>query len=133
MFAKIFGRKNETIPIQEVPDSPITNLQNAIDDLTEIETSFSEVINDPEIVDSWMFLKEIDLIRTLDAIVYNAKIDNKLCDVKMIISSIEKGFNNLVCTQAGCIQKAVMWHKLNNDTPAELYCREHSDLVDPFK
>ena len=126
-----FGK--ETVPVQEILNSPIKNLQDAIDELIGLETSFAKVTKDPEIVGSWMFLKEIDLIRILDATVYNAKIDNKLCDVKMIISNIRKGCDSLKCTQVDCIQKAVMLHKLSKDTPAELYCEEHSNLVDPLK
>ena len=121
---------NEAIAIQEVTDSPIKNLQDAINELTVMEASFSKVTKDPKIVGSLMFLKEVDLISVLDATVYNAKIDNKLCDVKMIISSIKKGFNNLVCTQVGCIHKAVMIHKISIDAPAELYWKEHLNLVD---
>ena len=137
MFARIFGWgketvpiEEETIPIEEVPNSPIKNLQDAIDELTGMEESFAKVTRDPDIVGSWMFLKGIDLIRVLDATVYNAKFDNKLCDVKMILSSVEYGFSQLLCTQSDCSEKAIMWHKLSNDTPAELYCEEHSNLVD---
>ena len=131
MLANIFGWGKGATSFDDVRNSPIKNLQDAINELTRMEASFTKLTKDPEIVGSWMFLKEIDLVRVLDATVYNAKIDNKLCDVKMIISSIKKGFNNLVCTQVGCIHKAVMWHKLSNDTPAELYWEKHSNLVDP--
>ena len=73
----------------------------AIDKLSEIEKSFGEVDQDQEEVKSWIFLKDIDLIMALDAIVYRAKIDNKLCDVKMIKSSVEYGFSQLKCSQSG--------------------------------
>ena len=125
--------EEETTPIEEVPNSSIKNFQDAIDELTEMEASFAKVTKDSEIVGSWMLLKGIDLIRFLDATVYNAKIDNKLCDVKMMQSSVKYGFSKLLCTQSGCSEKAIMWHKLSTDTLAELYCEEHSNLVDPLK
>ena len=106
------------------------NIQSAIDKLSEIERSFGEVVQDQEEVNNWMFLKDINLPMALDAIIYHAKIDNKLCDVKMIISSVEDGFNQLKCTQSGCSLKAIMCQKQNNDTPAKLYCEKHSHLVD---
>ena len=121
MLANIFGWGKGATSFDDVRNSPIKNLQDAINELTRIEASFAKVTKDPEIVGSLMFLKEIDLISVLDATVYNVKINNKLCDVKMIISSIKKGFNNLVCTQAGCNQKAVKRDKLNNDAQIELY------------
>ena len=122
----------ESSPVHMKSDSSnIENIENVIDKLSEIEESFGEVTKDQEEVESWMFLKSIDLTKALDAIVYRAKIDNKLCDVKMILSSVEYGFNQLMCTQSDCSEKAIMWHKRSNDTPAELYCEEHSNLVDP--
>ena len=104
----------------------------AIDKLSEIEKSFGELVQDQEEVKSWIFRKDIDLIMALDAIVYRAKIDNKLCDVKMIKSSVEYGFSQLKCSQSGWSEKAVMCHKLSNEIPAKLYCDEHSNLVDPL-
>ena len=122
----------ENSPDQLKSDSiNIENIKNAIDKLSEMEKSFGEVTKDKEEVDSWMFLKNIDLIKALDAIVYRAKIDNKLCDVKMILLSVEYGFSQLLCTQSACSEKAKMWHKHSNDIPAELYCEEHLHLVDP--
>ena len=110
----------------------IENIKNAIDKLSKIEKSFEKVTKDEEVVNNWMFLKKIDLIKALDAVVYHAKIDNKLWDVKMIISSVEYGFSQLICSQSDCPEKAIMWHKRSNDTPAVLYCEEHSNLVDPL-
>ena len=107
------------------------NIKNVIDKLSEMEKSFEKVTEDQEEVDSWMFLKNIDLTKALDAVVYRAKIDNKLCNVKVIQSSVEYGFSQLLCSQPDCSEKAIMWHKRSNDTPAELYCEEHSNLVDP--
>ena len=125
--------KNEkSSPDKQKSDSiNIENITNAIDKLSEMEKSIGEVIEDQKEVDSWMFLKNIDLTKALDAVVYRAKIDNKLCDVKMILSSVEYGFSQLFCTQPDCSEKAIMWHKSSNDTPAGLYCKEHSNLVDP--
>ena len=80
-----------------------------------------------------MFLKNIDIAMALDAIVYRAKIDSKLCDVKMITSSVEYGFNQLKCTQSCCSEKAIMCYKRSNDIPAELYWEKHSNLVDPLR
>ena len=116
---------------QKSDSTNIENIKNAIEKLSEMEKLFGEVTKEQEEVDSWIFLKNIDLTKALDAVVYRAKIDNKLCDVKMILSSVEYGFNQLLCTQSDCSAKAIMWHKLSNDTPAELYCEEHSNLVDP--
>ena len=125
-------KDEESSPVQLKSDSMnIENIKNAIDKLSEIEKSFEEETKDQEEVENWMFLKSIDLTKALDAIVYRAKIDNKLCDVKMILSSVEYGFNQLMCTQSDCSENAIMWHKRINDTPAELYCEEHSNLVDP--
>ena len=122
----------ESSPVKQKSDSiNIENIKNAIDKLSEMEKSFGEVTKDQEEVDSWMFLKSIDLIKALDAIVYRAKIDNKLWDVKMILSNVEYGFNQLLCTQSDCSEKAIMWLKRSKDTLAELYCEEHSNLVDP--
>ena len=109
----------------------IKNLKNGIDKLSEIEESFREETKDQEKVERWMFLKKIDLINVFDAVVYRAKIDNNLWDVKMILSSVEYGFNQLMCNQSDCSEKAIMWYKHKNDTPAELYCEEHSNLIDP--
>ena len=111
----------------------INNLKNVIGKLSKLEKSFGEVPKIQEEVDSWMFLKKIDLIKAFDAVVYRAKFDNKLCDVKMILSSVEYGFNKLMCIQSDCSEKAIMWYKRKNDTPAELYCEEHSNLVDPSR
>ena len=104
-------------------------LQSTIDKLSEIEKSFAEVDQDQEEVKSWMLLKDIDLTMALDAIFYRAKIDNKFCNVKTIISNVKDGFSQLKCTQSGCSEKVAMWHKLSNDIPAKLYCEEHSNLV----
>ena len=121
----------ESSPVKQKSDSiNIENITNAIDKLSEMEKSIGEVTKDQEEVDSWMFLKKIDLIMALDAIVYRAKIDNKLCDVKMILSSVEYGFRLLMCTQSDCSENAIMWYKSKNDTPAELYCEEHSNFID---
>ena len=69
----------ESSPVKQKSDSiNIENIKNAIDKLSEMEKSIGEVTEDQEEVDSWMFLKSIDLIKALDAIVYRAKIDNKL-------------------------------------------------------
>ena len=108
----------------EKDQKPLTNkedLQSAIDQLSEIEKSFGEVDQDQKEVKSWMFLKDIDFIMALDAIVYQAKINNNLCDVKKIISSVEYGFNQLKCTQSYCSEKGIMCHKRNNDISAEIY------------
>ena len=56
----------------------------------------------------------------IDAVVYRAKIDNRLCEVKMTISSVEYGFGQLERTQTGCSQKAIMCHRQSNDILAEL-------------
>ena len=106
-------------------------LLSTIDKLSEIEKSFAEVDQDQNEVKSWMLLKDIDLTMALDAIVYRAKIDNKFCDVKKVILNLENGFSQLKCTQSGCSEKAVMWHKLSNDIPAKLYCEKHSNLIVP--
>ena len=99
----------ESSPVKQKSDSiNIENIKNAIDKLSEMEKSFGEVTKDQEEVDSWMFLKSIDLTKALDAVVYRAKIDNKLCDVKMILSSVEYGFSQLLCTQSDCSEKAIM-------------------------
>ena len=99
----------ESSPVKQKSDSiNIENIKNAIDKLSEMEKSIGEVTKDQEEVDSWMFLKKIDLIMALDAIVYRAKIDNKLCDVKMILSSVEYGFRLLMCTQSDCSENAIM-------------------------
>ena len=106
------------------------DLQSAIEKLSEIEKSFEKVDNNQEEIKSWIFLKDIDLTKALDAIVYRAKIDNKLCDVKTIISRIEYGFDQLKCSQSDCFEKAIMCHKWSNDNPAKLYCDEHSISAD---
>ena len=118
----------------EQEDSSISKeeFQRAIDKLSEIEKSFDKVVQDQENAKSWMFLKNIDLIMALDAIVYHVKIDKKLCDIKKITSSVKYGFSQLKCTQPGCFKKAVMCHKRSVDIPAELYCKEHSNFVDPL-
>ena len=122
----------ESSPVEQKSDPiSIENIQNVICKLSEMEESFGEVTKGQEETESWMFLKSIDLTKALDAIVYRAKIDNKLCDVKMILSSVEYGFSQLLCTQCSCYENAIMWHKNNNDNPAELYCEEHSNSVDP--
>ena len=122
----------ESIPVKQKSDSTnIQNIKKVINKLSEIEKSFGKVTKDHGEVESWMFLKSIDLIKALDAVVYSAKINNKLWDVKMILSSVEYGFNQLICTQSDCSEKAIMWHKHSIDTPAKLYCEEHSNFVDP--
>ena len=108
------------------------NIQSVIRNLSKIEKSFDKVTQDQEEAKSWIFLKDIDLIMALDAVVYRAKIDNKLCNVKMIISSVKYGFGQLKCIRSGCSEKAIMCHKRNNDIPADLYWEKHSNLVDPL-
>ena len=76
-----------------------------------------------------MFLKNIDLTKALDAVVYRAKFNNKLCDVKMILSSVEFGFSQLMCTQSGWSEKAIMWNKSTDDSLAQPLCKDHSNLI----
>ena len=122
----------ESSPVKQKSYSKcIKNLKSAIDKVSEIEESLWEETKDQEEVEELMLLKKIDLINAFDAVVYRAKIDNKLCDVKMILSNVKYGFNQLMCTQSDCSKKAIMWYKRKNDTPAELYCEEHSDLIGP--
>ena len=122
----------ESCPIHQQSDAKwIENIKNAIHKLSKIEKKLEKVTKDEEVVNNWMFLKKIDLTKALDAVVYSAKIDNKLWDVKLILASVEYGFSQLLCTQSGCSENAIMWHKHSNDTPAELYCEEHSNFVDP--
>ena len=87
--------------VQKESSANKEDLIKAIERLEKVEKSFEEVEQDREEVKSWMFLKNIDLIKALDAIVYRAKIDNRLCDVKKIISNVKDGFDLLVCTQPG--------------------------------
>ena len=118
---KDFPKKEISSSEEEKYSTNKEKLQSAIDQLSEIEKSFGEVDQDQKEVKSWMFLKDINLTMALDAIVYQAKINNNLCDVKKIISSVEYGFNQLKCTQSCCSEKGIMCHKRSNDISAEIY------------
>ena len=73
----------------------IENLQNAFRKLSKLEESIENVADGQESIKNWIFLKNVDLIKVFDAVVYHAKIDNKLCDIKSIISKVEHGFSQL--------------------------------------
>ena len=97
-----------------------------------MEKSLEEMIYEPEETKNLMFMKKIDLVKALDAIVYRVKITNQLCNVKEIIVNLEHGYNKLTCTQHECSDKAIAGLKINEDSPAELYCKTHSSSVDPL-
>ena len=118
---------------QEDDLSESENLHFALNELSKLKKSLSNEIEDPEAIKSWKFLKKFDLAKVLNAIVYKAKFDNKLCDIKMVMSHVKNGFEQLICIQPSCSEKAYMLIKQDEDTPAELYCKKHSNMIDPFK
>ena len=97
-----------------------SNLQVVLNQLTKVEKLYEEVHKSPEESKNLMFLRNIDLIKTLDATVYKANIDNKLCDVKIIMLTLENGFSQLRWSQHFWDEKAAMCIKSNNDAQAEL-------------
>ena len=106
------------------------NLSILFEVLSNLEKSLEEMIYEPEETQNLMFMKKIDLVKALDAIVYRVKITNQLCDVKEIIGNLKDGFSQLTCTQHGCSDKAIVALKIDEDSPAELYCKTHSSSVD---
>ena len=72
------------IPPVLVPDKPkeiiynIDILKNAFEVLTKLDSSSNKVINDEEETKNLNFVKDIDLVEVLDAIVYNVEINNNL-------------------------------------------------------
>ena len=118
----IMEKYDENNPVQQEDDSiSKMKVETAISKLSEIKISLRQMKDYQEFAKNWMFLKDINLIKVLDAVVYGAKIDNKYCDFKMIISSIEYGFEQLKCSYTECSEMATMCYKRNNDTSAELY------------
>ena len=87
----------------------IENLQNAFRKLSKLEESIENVADGQESIKNWIFLKNVDLIKVFDAVVYHAKIDNKLCDIKSIISKVEHGFSQLKWIKCRC--SAIMCYK----------------------
>ena len=120
MFGFLLRRNKVNNPAVSKEDFQSGGLENALKELSILEKSLQDVVNHSGNHDL-MFLEDIDLIKALDAIVYTAKIDNKLCNIKEIIENIETGFGNLKCTQDNCGETATMCLKFNKDTPAELY------------
>ena len=123
------------IPPVLVPDKPkeiiynIDILKNAFEVLTKLHNSSNKAINDEEETKNLNFVKDIDLVEVLDAIVYNVEINNNLWDVKEIIKNIQIGFDKLMCTQSHWDNKAIMCLKYDDDSPAELYWDIHSKAV----
>ena len=72
-------------------ESPLKegNLQAMNRILTAMDSSIDEMIYAPEETLNLMNIKNIDLVKTLNAVVYHAKITNKLCDMKEVIENVE--------------------------------------------
>ena len=132
MFGFLLGRNKVSNPALSQEDSQSGGLENALKELSILEKSLQDVVNHSD-NKNLMFLEDIDLIKALDAIVYTAKIDNKLCNIKEIIENIETAFGTLKCTQDNCSETATMCLKFGKDTPAELYWKIHSYEVDPLR
>ena len=111
----------------------IRSLENAIEQLTTLESTIEKETWDQEQTENIMMLGELDFIKALDAIVYSAIIDNNLWDVKEIIQNIKYGFGELKCTQLDCWNEAIMCQEINSNYPAELFCNIHSKSVDPSR
>ena len=108
------------------------NIENAVKQLTRLERSIKMDEINSEQMKNLMFLDKFNFLKTLDAIVYKAKIDNKICNFNEIIEGIEFGFNKLKCSQPRWNNKAVTCLKANEDDIAELFCQKHLKSVDPF-
>ena len=75
------------------------NIENAVKQLTALERSMKKDEINSDQLKNLMFLDKFNFLKTLDAIVYKAKIDNKICNFNEIIEGIEFGYGNLKCTQ----------------------------------
>ena len=92
--------KRASSPSKHLKGSKISkNIKNAIDKLTVIEESLEDVTIHPSNIKNFMFLEDIDLLKILDATVYKTKITNESYDISKIITSINFGFSNLMCTK----------------------------------
>ena len=100
MLSYFFGKKNDKISYEEEAKYQAKSLQTAIDELSKLEKSLRITSQDLNI-SKLMFLENIDIVKALDAIVYEVKINNELWDVKMIMPCIEYGFSQLSCGQSG--------------------------------
>ena len=96
-------------------------LENAVEKLSELEQTFRSYQNNPNLTKGLLYLKNIDLIESLDAIVYKLEITNELCNINDVITKVENGFSKLKCSQPKCHQNAIMYVKTDENTPAKLY------------
>ena len=119
--------------MEESKDFTLTeSIENAVKQLKRLESSLKKDKINSEQLKNLMFLDKFNLLKTLDAIVYKAKIDNKICNFNKIIEGIKLGYDKLKCTQPKWNKKAVMYLKADEDGLADLFCQKHSKSVDPF-
>ena len=86
--------------MEESKGSDLTeNIENAVKQLTRLEKSMKKDEINSEQLKNLMFLDKFNFLKTLDAIVYKAKIDNKICNFNEIIEGIKLGYGKLKCTQ----------------------------------
>ena len=113
-------------------ESPLKegNLQAMNRILTAMDSSIDEMIYAPEETLNLMNIKNIDLVKTLNAVVYHAKITNKLCDMKEVIENVEDIYEQFSWTQNCCGNKAISCLKQEESSLTYFFCKEHSYIVD---
>ena len=131
MLSFIMGNNKDNRPTIKNMDLKFSNLEGTFDELSVLEKSLQEAANQSEFKS--LKFQDIDFSKMLDSIIYTAEIDNKLSKLKKVITNIQTGFKNLICTQDSCIEKATFYFQIDKDTPAKIYWDNHSNEIDPLR